>query len=245
MKTSKLRSLWISLAASFFTAYYCLIASVRQLFGKIDRPWVDKTIQTWSTRLLHLARVNYVVVNPHQVEPEPGHATILMCNHSSLFDIPVSYKAFPNHSIRMLAKKEISRIPIMGRGMLVAEFPFVDSKNRHQAIKDLGLAKQLMESGIIMWIAPEGTRSKTGKLGDFKKGPFITAIEAKATIIQIGIRGAFNILPAKTRHFNINQKVEIHIGKPIDAALYTLENKDELIKKAHQEMKVLVGESER
>lgn len=242
MKTSKLRSLWITIAASYFTAYYCFLASVRQLVGKIDRPWVDKTIQIWSSRLLKLARVNYVVVNPDDVEPQAGHATILMCNHSSLFDIPVSYKAFPNHSIRMLAKKELSRVPFMGKGMLAGEFPFIDRKNRHQAIKDLAAAKQLMDSGIIMWIAPEGTRSKTGQLADFKKGPFITAIESKATIILIGIRGAFNIIPAKTRHFNINQHVEIHIGKPIDASLYTLENKDELIKKAHQDMKELLAQ---
>lgn len=242
MKASKLRSLWITVAASFFIVYYCFLAIVRQAFGKIDRPWVDKTIQIWSSRLLGLARVNYVVVNPHNVAPQPGQSTIIMCNHSSLYDIPVSFKAFPHHSVRMLAKKELSRVPFMGRGMAAAECPFIDRKNRHQAIKDLKAVKQLMESGIVMWIAPEGTRSKNGRLAEFKKGPFITAIDAKATIILIGIRGAFNIIPAKTRHFNINENVEIHIGKPIDASLYTLENKDELIKKAHEEMKTLLDQ---
>ncbi|OGV40462.1 MAG: glycerol acyltransferase [Legionellales bacterium RIFCSPHIGHO2_12_FULL_42_9] len=240
MKASKLRSLWITVAASFFTGYYCFLASVRGFCGKAHRGWVDKTIRTWSSRLLKLARVNYVVVNPHHVEPKLGQPTIIMSNHSSLYDIPVSFKTFPNHSIRWLAKKELSQVPFMGRGMVAAECPFIDRKNRHQAIKDLNAAKRLLESGIIMWIAAEGTRSKDGRLADFKKGPFITAIEAKATIILIGIRGAFNIIPAKTRHFNINEQVEIHVGKPIDASLYTLENKEELIKKAHQEMKALL-----
>ena len=240
MKASKLRSLWITIAASFLTGYYCFLASFRQLIGQIDRPWVDRVIQIWSSRLLKLARVNYVVFNPHQVEPQLGQPTIIMCNHSSLYDIPVSFKAFPHHSIRWLAKKELSRVPFMGRGMAAAECPFIDRKNRHQAIKDLNAVKQLLESGIIMWIAAEGTRSKDGRLAHFKKGPFITAIEAKATVIIIGIRGAFNIIPAKTRHFNINERVEIHVGRPIDASLYTLENKDELIKKAHQEMNELL-----
>jgi 1-acyl-sn-glycerol-3-phosphate acyltransferase len=96
-------------------------------------------------------------------------------------------------------------------------------------------------SGIIMWIAPEGTRSKDGKLAPFKKGAFITAIQAKATIIPIGIRGAYDILPARTFQFNINQTAEVHIGKPIDASKFTLENKEKLLEEVFQSVKDLVG----
>jgi 1-acyl-sn-glycerol-3-phosphate acyltransferase len=140
----------------------------------------------------------------------------------------------------MLAKKEISKVPFMGKGMVAAEFPFIDRKNRSQAIQDLTKVKELLQSGIIMWIAPEGTRSHDGKLAPFKKGAFITAIEANATIIPIGIRGAFDILPARSFRYTTHQKAEIHIGEPIDASLYTIDNKDELIKKTHQIMKELV-----
>ncbi|WP_419419525.1 lysophospholipid acyltransferase family protein [Legionella sp. D16C41] len=240
MRISKLRTQWIALLSAFYTAKICGHAVIRRIRGTINRPWVDATINKWSTKLLNLIGVQYTVINPYNVAPKAGQATIIMCNHSSLYDIPLSFKAFPNHSIRMLAKKELSKVPIMGKGMTAAEFPFIDRKNRHQAIRDLAFTRQLMESGIVMWIAPEGTRSKTGKLASFKKGAFITAIEAKATIIPIGIRGAYNILPAKTMRFNLNQKAEIHIGKPIDAAKYTLENKDELITKVHQAIKELV-----
>ncbi|WP_423202376.1 lysophospholipid acyltransferase family protein [Legionella beliardensis] len=210
------------------------------MLGKINRPWVDATIDNWATKLLGFIKVDLKVVNPYGVEPKPGKATIIMCNHTSLYDIPLSFKAFPNHSMRMLAKKELSRVPIMGKGMAAAEFPFIDRKNKHQAIKDLAFARQLMESGIVIWLAPEGTRSKDGILKAFKKGGFVTAIEAKATIIPIGIRGAYDILPAKTLRFNLHQKAEIHIGKPIDASQYTLENKNELIEKVHQAIKELV-----
>jgi 1-acyl-sn-glycerol-3-phosphate acyltransferase len=242
MKAHQLHSLWITILSSFLTGYYCFLASIKGLFGKVSRSWVDSIVQLWSTQLLDLVRADCKVINPHHVEPTPGKATIVMCNHSSLFDIPISFKAFPHHSMRMLAKKELSTMPFMGKGMVAAEFPFIDRKNRHQAIQDLVQAKKLMESGIIMWISPEGTRSKNGKLAAFKKGGFITAIESNATIIPIGIRGAFDILPAKTRRFNIHQKVEIHIGEPVDASQYRIDNKDELIDRVHREMKILVGE---
>ena len=126
--------------------------------------------------------------------------------------------------------------------MEAAEFPFIDRKNRRQAMQDLEHVKKLLNSGIVMWIAPEGTRSKDGKLAPFKKGAFIMAIQAQATIIPIGIRGAYNILPARTSQFNINQTAEIRIGEPIDAAQYTLEDKERLIENVFQSMKHLVEE---
>ena len=242
MKISKLRTLWIMFLSSLYTLNTTGQAVIKQFFGQTNRAWVDKTLHIWDKRILDLVKVKCTVINPHHVEPKAGHPTIIMCNHSSLYDIPISMRAFPHHSIRMLAKKEMSKIPIVGQGMTAAEFPFIDRKNRRQAVKDLEAVQQLLKSGIVMWIAPEGTRSKDGKLAPFKKGAFITAIHAKATIIPIGIRGAYDILPARTFQFNINQTAEIHIGKPIDATKFSLDNKDALIAKVHQSMKQLVGE---
>lgn len=243
MTTSKIRTQWIVLLSLLYTANTCGRAIIMRLFKKINRVWVDSTIQLWATRVLQLVGVTYKVINPYQIQPQLGEATIIMCNHSSLYDIPLSFKSFPDASIRMLAKKELATIPIMGGGMTAAEFPFVDRKNRAQSIKDLDYVRQLMESGIVVWIAPEGTRSKDGKLAPFKKGAFITAIQARAKIIPMGIRGAARILPARSMCFNLNQKAEIHIGQVIDASDYSLDNKEELIAKVYQSIKLLSEES--
>jgi 1-acyl-sn-glycerol-3-phosphate acyltransferase len=200
---------------------------------------VDKTLQIWADRILNLVQVQYTVHNPHHAAPVQGQPTIVMCNHSSLYDIPLSFKAFPHHSLRMLAKKELSRLPVMGKGMEAAEFPFIDRNNKKQAIKNLQTVRELLKSGIVMWIAPEGTRSKDGLLAPFKKGPFITAIQAQATIIPIVIRGAYDILPARSLQFTLGQKAEIHIGHPIDASQFTIEHKEILMEKVHQIMEKL------
>jgi 1-acyl-sn-glycerol-3-phosphate acyltransferase len=242
MNISRVQTIRILIALTYYTAVVSLRSIFKYYFSTPSRAWVDKTIHHWIDQLINEAKVTYTVINPNHTQPQSGKPTILMCNHSSVYDIPLGFKAFPNHSIRMLAKKELSRIPLLGKGMAAAEFPFVNRKNRYQAIKDLAYAQQLMESGIIIWIAPEGTRSKDGSLQPFKKGAFITAIQAKATIIPIAIRGAFNIVPAKKLRINLNQKAEIHIGKPIDASNYTIENKDELIEKTYNTIKELVGE---
>lgn len=242
-QASALHTLWLIIISCGLMADICLRSVTKGLFNKVTRPWVDSQMKGWTQRMLKLWKITCKVHNPKNVKPKAGQATILMCNHSSLFDIPLSYCVFPDISLRMLAKKELSKIPIMGQGMRSAEFPFVDRKNRKQAVEDLKAMHDLLESGIVMWIAPEGTRSADGKLQAFKKGGFITAIQTEATIIPIGIRGAFDIIPARTKRFYPNKTADIYVGDPIDASQFTLDNKEALIEKVHASMKTLVGES--
>lgn len=242
MKVSRLHSCKIIMLSAYVTATTCIRAVFMRLSGRINRVWVDTAIRAWINRLLELVEVNCRVVNPHNIKPQADRATVIMCNHTSLYDIPLSYRVFPDSSIRMLAKKELSRIPVLGKGMTAAEFPFIDRKNRHQAIRDLESVRKLMESGIVVWIAPEGTRSPDGRLRNFKKGAFITAIEAGATIIPIGIRGASRILPARTLQFNVGETAEVHVGQPVDASQYTLADRDVLVERVRTEMLKLVGE---
>lgn len=240
VKASPLRALWVSVMSLLYTGNTCIRSITMGLFGISNRKWVDDTLQRWVKRVLKLANIQVQVFNPHHVKTQTGQPTIVMCNHASLYDIPLSLAAFPSNSLRMLAKKEMSRIPLMGRAMVASEFPFIDRKNRNQAIQDLAFVQKLLESGIVMWIAPEGTRSKDGHLAPFKKGAFITAIQAKAMIIPIGIRGANDILPARTHQLYLNQKAEVHIGKPIDASAFSLDNKEALIEQVYQAIKQLV-----
>lgn len=241
MKASFLYSLWLRVAGGVITIDIALRAICKGFYSRNDREWVKKTIQAWVRRLFKLLKLTVDVYNPHQVAFEPGVPYIIMCNHSSLLDIPISFYAFPNQSIRMLAKKELSYIPLLAQGMRKTEFPFIDRKNRKQAIEDLKKAKEIMNSGIVLWIAPEGTRSKDGKLQAFKKGGFITAIEAKAMIVPIGIRNAHKILPKGAWRVNLGEAVEVHIGEPIDASNYNFAQKEALIDKVHQEMNGLLA----
>ncbi len=210
--------------------------------GTISREWLDKLIQSWSKEILGYVKAKIHVINPQNVKPIHGQPTLLMSNHSSLYDIPLIYAAFPNLTIRMLAKKEMKKIPFMGKSMEVSGFPFVDRHNRQQAIQDMQKVREMLCDDIVMWLAPEGTRSKDGKLAKLKKGGFITAIQAQAVIIPIVIRGANQILPAKSLEFSLNQEVYVIIGQPIDASQYALEQKDELIALVQNTMQNMLDE---
>lgn len=240
MKLNKIHSLYILFIVLLCTGYTCVRTVVKSLLGTITKQWCDEELQRWVKRIVKLIKAKCKLINPNHVSPKQGQPTIIMCNHTSLFDIPLSFWAFPKESIRMLAKSELFKIPFFGKAMRASGFPKITRHNRKQAIQELNAVSELLRSGVVMWIAPEGTRSRDGRLASFKKGGFITAINTQATIIPIGIRGANMILPAKTMRLNLGQEIEIHVGDPIDASQYTLEDKDKLIAVVHQEMKHLV-----
>jgi len=243
MKASFIRKVLIMIVSLYVTLRITVIVLYwTGIKGGYPRKDGDGLLTWWSNGLVNAARIKKTVFDPFNVRIEPGKRYIIMSNHRSLYDIPLSILSLPG-SIRMLTKKELFRIPLWGRGMAAGEFISIDRHNIEQAKKDLKAAGEKMEDGIVLWIAPEGTRSRTGRLGSFKKGGFILAIETGAQIIPVGIRGSEKVLPAKTWDFYLDQQVAIHIGKPIDASAYTLENKDALIEAVRRELNALCGES--
>ncbi|MCC3264294.1 1-acyl-sn-glycerol-3-phosphate acyltransferase, partial [Paenibacillus polymyxa] len=74
---------------------------------------------------------------------------------------------------------------------------------------DLQRALQMMESGIVLWAAPDGTRSDDGRLLPYKKGCFRLALDTDAVIIPVAIRGIHRVLPARTFDLNLGQPVDL------------------------------------
>ena len=99
-----------------------------------------------------------------------------------------------------------------------------------------------MKSGIVLWIAPEGTRTRTGAMGNFKKGGFMVAIQTGAVIVPVGIQDTEKILPPETLSFHLNQQVRVNIGKPIDASKYSLESRDQLMEEVRGSIQALANQ---
>lgn len=241
MRAGRLATLAVVLRSIALTLAITIPTVIEVYRGVYRREVGDRRLRWWSAGLLRAVRLRCRVVNPHGVAIPSGRPVILMSNHSSLYDIPLVFHALPG-SIRMLTKKELFRVPIWGRGLAAGEFVSIDRTNREQAFRDLAAARAKMESGIVLWVAPEGTRSRDGSLGRFKKGGFVLAIETGATIIPLGIRGARDVLPAKTLRFVFDREAEVRIGRPIEAGAYDLSRRDELMAVVERELRALVGE---
>ena len=119
---------------------------------------------------------------------------IFMSNHVSNLDPPILCPLIPRRT-SILAKKEIWRIPILGRALDLAEIVPVERENRDAAIQSIRRAGEVMQHHINMTLFPEGTRSRDGRLLPFKKGPFHLAAETGFPVVPITILGTYEMMP--------------------------------------------------
>ena len=139
---------------------------------------------------------------------------IFISNHLSYLDIPVIMQTVPNN-VRFIYKKIISWVPIFGWAMYLNGYIPINRTNGREALQSLKNAAKKIKKGYSVAIFPEGTRSPDGKTGDFKKGIFVLASEAKEKIVPISIIGTNKILGKKSLKFRAG-KVKVIIDKPIE-----------------------------
>ncbi|MBN2196360.1 MAG: 1-acyl-sn-glycerol-3-phosphate acyltransferase [Polyangiaceae bacterium] len=214
------------LLIGFEMARVSIVTVADGVMGAPPRERCNRRIDNWSRQLVKHAGIELDV---HGLEHAvPGRAYIVMSNHQSHFDIPVVFQAL-KRPMRMVTKTELFRIPFFGPAMRAAEFVEVDRGNRRQAIEAMERARVMVESGMSIWIAPEGTRSRTGELGEFKRGGFHLALGAQAQILPVSISGTIHVLPARELRLQRGVKVRVTVSPPIDPGDYGRRGLDELI----------------
>lgn len=171
-----------------------------------------------------LLRLNHISVRATGVENlHRVGSCVYASNHESWFDIPALVTTLPG-SIRFLAKKELSKVPLFGRAMRAAGHIMIDRKNlasAHAAYED---AARAIRTGISAVGFVEGTRTRDGKLRSFKKGPFILAIVAQAPIVPVYVEGGFRVLRRGSLRPHPGL-MTVHVGVPIPTAGLTYEDR--------------------
>lgn len=204
------------------------------LRGRTTLEACDARLARWSRRLLEQAdvRLETFGLEALRASQTAGGASadetfVVMSNHRSVYDIPVLFQAFPR-TLRMVTKAELFKIPVWGPAMRAAGFIEIDRKDRARAIASLAVARARLESGVNVWIAPEGTRSRDGTLREFKKGGFLLALETGLRILPVGLRGTEDILRSGSFDVRKGTRVEVHFGAPIDPRAFGMERRDAL-----------------
>jgi len=127
-------------------------------------------------------------------------------------------------------KKELRNVPALGVACEKLEHIYIDRSDKAMALKSLNDAKKIIRNGTSVIFFPEGTRSRTGQMGEFKKGAFIMAIDMGIPILPITITGTDKILPPGTINLMPGRAV-MTIHPPISVEGYTLENITDLMGK--------------
>jgi len=230
-----LKRIWCSLryyvAILPLTAWHGLVAIVAGLLGvKWRRGGIyDWTQTTWARRLLWVAGTRVSLVGFENVPRD--QPVVYVSNHQSWFDILALAGTVPG-TLRFVAKKEFASIPILGRAMKAAGHIYIDRQNRAQAIEAYEEVAAWIRDGLSTVVFPEGTRSRTGRLLPFKKGPFVLALAAQVPVVPVYVSNTFRILP-KAHVLLRPQPITIRFGDPIATAGMTYDDRETLLQQSH------------
>lgn len=145
----------------------------------------------------------------------PGENYIVLCNHNSLMDVPISSPFIPGGN-KTIAKIEMSRIPIFGP-LYKAGSVLVDRKSEVSRKESLVNMKSVLTMGLHMCIYPEGTRNKTKEpMKTFHRGAFSLSLETGKKIIPGVIFNTKRVLPADKSFYCIPHHLAIHFLPPVN-----------------------------
>jgi 1-acyl-sn-glycerol-3-phosphate acyltransferase len=188
--------------------------------GAVGIPWALVTgdigpLYRWSMWIVRtgvkLARIRVHITGREHILDQPS---IFMANHVSNLDPPIMLPLLPFRTAFFI-KRSLLKIPLVGVGMRLAGFIPVDRDGRLESAREsVQAANKVLASGVNISTFPEGTRSRTGRLLPFKKGPFYLAMESGAPIIPISIwgsehmmtKGSLRIIPG-TAHLTFHPAV--------------------------------------
>jgi 1-acyl-sn-glycerol-3-phosphate acyltransferase len=172
-----------------------------------------------------------------------GRQYVVMMNHVSFFDPLVFYAAFPGIA-RGAEEESHFRWPVYGGTIRrIGMFP-IDRKNSARAVESLRQAATWLKErpGYSFGILPEGTRTLDGKLGPFKRGGFLMAIETGLDVLPFIQKGAYRI--ARKGSLLIRPgRIEMTVEPAVSTACYSKENVVDLIEHVRRVFLDRLGES--
>lgn len=237
-KASRIRAFFM-LAVVFKTSATYL---TDVLLGKGGIEQADKRLKIFARDLFSASNTTLVVNNREKFQKDQAY--VVMSNHPSIMDIPTLFAAVPG-SLRMVFKQQLTKYPIFGTALIKAGFIPVDRAKKFKAIQQLGVAKQRIKEGVSVWLAPEGTRSRSTEMHPFKKGGFHLAVELGAPIVPAWIEGGEKVVKPDSIVVCPNQTITVTFGSPIETTGITKEGLPALMSKVRTEILKLRSESHR
>jgi 1-acyl-sn-glycerol-3-phosphate acyltransferase len=124
-----------------------------------------------------------------------GEAYVMVANHLSLLDILVVFRLFSH--FKWVSKIENFRVPFIGWNMSLNRYIKLKRGDRDSVTKMMRDCEKTLEEGNSIMMFPEGTRSPSGEMRDFKPGAFELALKSRRPILPIAIEGTADALPKR------------------------------------------------
>ena len=138
---------------------------------------------------------------------------VFVSNHQGAFDIFLIY-GFLGVPVKWMMKVGLLKIPFVGAACRAAGSVFVDNSTPQAAKRSIAEAKRRLKDGASLVAFPEGSRTKTGKIGRFRKGAFQVAVDQHFPIVPVTLNGPFKVMPSGTLNM-YPHRMEMVIHPPV------------------------------
>lgn len=182
----------------------------------------------WGAAILRAANVRVAWRDAHRLRPR---AQILVANHQSWFDIFVLAGTLPV-KYSFVGKKELASIPGFGAAWRRVGHYAIDrgdNKAAAAALDEVGERIAADTATVVMF--PEGTRSESERMAEFKTGAFLLAIKAQVPVVPVALAGTHAVMPKGSWAIRPGV-VRVHVGEPIPTAGLSRRDRHSLARRA-------------
>lgn len=192
--------------------------------------WHRNVSRVWMFIFLHLIGCPIKIKGAHYFKGLSN--CVIVCNHSSLMDVPVTTPFMPRAN-KTIAKKSMSRIPVFGWIYSFGSV-LVDRNDENSRRKSYDEMKQILAYGLDMLIYPEGTRNRTGKpLREFHNGAFRLAKDTGNPVLPAIMFNSAKALPPSKIFYLWPSQLRLEFLPPLQSNNISVE---ELKEKIFREM---------
>lgn len=224
---------------------YVVYMLIMRLKG-IKRDYIEKfkgEEEAWKYAQEVFRKLTYFTINIIGMEIEvegfeniPDKTCVFMGNHQSILDIPVM-RYSTQRTLDFVAKKELAKAPLIGYWITHVKSVTIDRDNIREGMKAINQAVNNIKDGYNFTIFPEGTRSKDGKIHEFKRGSIKIASKSKAPIIPVAIKGTSACFE-DSKEF-VPGKVKVIFGEAIETENISKEVERELMLRVEESVRSL------
>ena len=170
----------------------------------------DHAASTWARILLAVAGLRFEVVGREHLQPD--RPQVVVANHLSNLDPMVHWLALQPVHFRFMAKKEVYKIPFFRTAIKAMNMVEVDRGAGADGYDFINRqVREVFELGYSLLVYGEGTRSRSGQIKEFKKGPFIIAKAVGAPILPVTTEGTDHAWPpGDWRMYGGRARIVIH-----------------------------------
>lgn len=208
----------------FFTTPQLLKVNKLGKKGKIKEKdaYAHEVTTKWAMRRLNHSGATVIVHGKENIPTDQN--VVFISNHQSNFDIAL----FMSHIDKpkgFVSKIEMAKVPLLRQWMESIHCIFMDRSTLKGAASAIVEGIKVIKNGYSLVIFPEGTRSKSDKMGEFKAGSFKLATKPKVPIVPVTINGSYKLLEGNGNRIKAGT-VEVYIHPAIETASLS---KDELV----------------